>query len=111
MTIPQIHKGKTPIRRHYLVEWAAKFDMKQADVARATGADKGLVSKWFKGVLPGEAYLEQLAALFHTERDALFRHPDEDWLAKFFRDRLHGEEERKRALRILNEAFPKSSRS
>lgn len=109
MNVTRIHSGKTPTRRHFIVEWAAKYQMKKADIARATGADKSLVGKWFNGVLPSEPYLEQLAALFHTEPESLFRHPDEDWIAKFFKDRLATEDERQRALSILDQAFPKKA--
>jgi len=83
--------------------------MGMADVARATGADKGLVGKWFAGVLPSEPYLLQLAALFQTIPESLFRHPDEDWLSRFFKERLKNEDERRRALSILNDAFPKNN--
>lgn len=102
----QIHQRKTPQRRHYIVEWAHKRSMRKAEVARETGADKGLVSRWFSGTVPGPEYLEKLGALFGTDAEGLFRHPDEDWIAKFFRDRTDAERERAREL--LDLAFPKT---
>jgi transcriptional regulator with XRE-family HTH domain len=101
-----IHKGKTPVRRHYIVEWAEHFHLRKADVAREVGADKGLVGRWWKGTMPGPDYQEKLAALFHTEPEALFRHPDEDWIAKFFKDKSEGDF--RRARELLDLAFPKS---
>jgi transcriptional regulator with XRE-family HTH domain len=105
-----IHKGKTPIRRHFIEEWAKHYNYRKADISREVGADKSLVGRWFNdGALPGPDYLEKLAALFHTETESLFRHPDEDWIAKFFRDR--SDAERERAKEILSLAFPKTGTS
>ncbi|MFC6487328.1 helix-turn-helix domain-containing protein [Nitratireductor sp. GCM10026969] len=100
----RIHTDKEPVRKHYIAEWAARRNLKRADIAREIGADKSLVTRWFQGKLPSDHYLERLAALFHTTTDGLFRHPDDDWLATFFRER--NEEERQRARRILESAFP-----
>jgi transcriptional regulator with XRE-family HTH domain len=102
----RIHAGKSPIRRHYIEEWAAKRSLIKADIARDTGAEKSLVTRWFQGAVPGDEYLEKLAALFGTDREGLFRHPDEDWIAKFFRDRSDADRERARELLTL--AFPKT---
>lgn len=45
-----------------LAEWAAENNLKQIDVARITGASKGLVSKWFSGEKkPGSTYLVRLS--------------------------------------------------
>lgn len=101
-----IHKGKTPIRRHFIVEWAAHVHLKKADIAREVGADKSLVTRWWKGTLPGPEYQAKLAALFHTDPEGLFRHPDEDWIAKFFRDRKDAD--RARVRQMLELAFPKT---
>lgn len=101
-----IHRNKTPIRRHFIVEWAAHFHLKKADIAREVGADKGLVGRWWKGTMPGPDYQEKLAALFHTEPESLFRHPDEDWITTFFRER--NEADKARARELLTLAFPKT---
>lgn len=102
----RIHKDKNPPRRHYIPEWAEHRQLKRADIARGVGADKSLVTRWFKGTVPGDEYLEALAALFGTDREGLFRHPDEDWIAKFFRNR--SEADRRRARDALDLMFPKT---
>jgi transcriptional regulator with XRE-family HTH domain len=102
----RIHSSKTPPRRHYIAEWAAHRHLKKADLAREVGADKGLVTRWFTGTMPGPDYQEKLAALFGTEPEGLFRHPDEDWIAKFFRNK--SDEDVRRARELLDLAFPKT---
>lgn len=102
--VVEIHRGKQPVRIHYIAEWAAKRGHSQADIARELGVDKGTVSKWFSGKLPQEANLLPLAAMLGTEPDRLFRHPDDDWIANFFQGR--SEEERNRMVKTLEAAFP-----
>lgn len=97
--VEKIHQGKTPKRSHYIVEWAEKRQLRQADIANELGADKSLVSRWFKGTIPYPEWQEKLAALFETEVAGLFRHPDDDWLARFFRDKT--EEQKERAVQML----------
>lgn len=84
--VESIHADKTPIRIHFIVEWAARFNLKQSDIVEQIGADKSLVSRWFDGTLPGPGYLEKLAALFQMDDvHSIFRHPDDDWLLKLLR--------------------------
>jgi transcriptional regulator with XRE-family HTH domain len=91
---------------HFIPEWAEKRGLTQADLSRSTGADKGLVSRWFSGTLPSERNLLLLADALEAEEPAnLFRHPDEDWLARLFRDRPR--EERERMIRTIETAFPR----
>lgn len=94
-----IHGEKSPIRIHFIVEWAEKRNLKQADIVREIGADKGLVSRWFDGTVPKAEYLEKLAALFGTNIHGLFRHPDDDWLARFFQDKT--DQQREKAIQML----------
>ncbi|WP_429924899.1 helix-turn-helix domain-containing protein [Agrobacterium vitis] len=101
--ISKIHSGKTPHRLHFIPEWAEKRNLRQVDIVREVGADKGLVSKWFKGVLPNPEYLESLAALFSTDVSGLFRHPDDDWLSRFFLDKT--EEQKEKAISMLKIMF------
>lgn len=101
--ITQIHGDKTPIRIHFIPEWAEKRNLSQADVAREVEADKSLVSRWFSGIVPRSEYLERLAALFGTDVHGLFRHPDEDWLARFLRDK--SEAQREQAIEMLKVLF------
>jgi hypothetical protein len=62
------------------------------------------VSRWFGGRLPSERHLEILAELLHTGVPGLFRHPDDDWLSRFFASK--NQDEIQRAQRILRDAFP-----
>lgn len=83
--------------------------MTQADLARELGADKSVVSRWFNGSTPGLDWQEKLAGLFNCDPEALFRHPDDDWIAKFFRDRSRDELERMK--KALEAAFPRDKKS
>lgn len=103
--ITRIHKGKQPRRPHHIADWAEARGLSQADIARELDADKSVVSRWFSGTTPGEDYQERLAGLFHCSREALFRHPDDDWLARFFQDRER--EEIERIKKTLEAAFPR----
>ena len=104
--IEAIHQDKTPVRIHFIVEWADKRGLIQADISRKIGADKGLVSRWFDGTVPKPEYLEKLAELFNTDVHGLFRHPDDDWLTRFFQDK--SEEQREQAIKMLKLMFETS---
>lgn len=105
MALSRIHKGKQPRRPHFIVEWAAKRGIEtQADLAEILGADKSVVSRWYGGTSPSEDWQLKLADLFGCEREGLFRHPDDDWLTRFFRGR--SEDEVDRAKKMLEAAFP-----
>lgn len=100
--VTKIHAGKTPNRIHFIPEWAEKCGLSQADIVREIGADKSLVSRWYSGTKPGDEYLRKLAALLvHQDKEtadpdtnALFRHPDDDWLMKFFKERSQADKEK-----------------
>lgn len=110
MTTAQIHKGKQPNRPHFIREWAEHRGFhKQAELAKALEADKSVVSRWYKGTSPTEDWQNRLAALFHCDPESLFRHPDDDWFTKFFRNRQRDELERMR--KMLEAAFPPSRKS
>ena len=104
-----IHHLKQGPRPPFIPAWAEHFNLNQADVARELGADKSLVSRWFSGSTPQEPWQEKLAALFHTEPNALFRHPDEDWIASFFAGRER--EEVERIKKMLEAGYPKQRRA
>lgn len=95
-------------RPHFIPDWAERRGMKQVDIANETGADKSVVSRWFAGATPSEHWQIVLAGLFSIERDALFRHPDEDWLARFMRGR--SDDEVKRIKDMLEAGFPRDKR-
>ncbi len=102
----RIHQGKTPPRIHYIAEWAALRQIKRSQIIKDLGVDKGTVSRWFNGSLPLEKHLIPLAELLAAPEPAsLFRHPDDDWIARFFRERQA--DERERAIRMLDAAFPR----
>ncbi|MBD8665272.1 helix-turn-helix transcriptional regulator [Rhizobium sp. CFBP 8752] len=101
--VPTIHSQKTPHRIHFIPEWAEKRQMKQADIVRELGVDKGLVSRWFDGTLPKADYLDRLAALFQTDVHGLFRSPEDDWLTQFFQDKT--EEQKEKAINVLKLMF------
>lgn len=108
--VTRIHKGKQPRRPHYVQEWAEhRGFMKAVDLATALEVDKSVVSRWYSGSTPSEESQEKLAGLFHCDREAIFRHPDDDWIAKFFRDR--SQEELKRMKTMLEAAFPRDKKS
>lgn len=106
MSIERIHRGKQPRRPHFIREWAERRGLEQKDLARELGADKSVVSRWYSGASPSVEWQDRLAHLFSCEPDALFRHPDDDWMSRFLRDRPADEIERIR--HTLEVAFPKS---
>ncbi|MGB3387467.1 MAG: helix-turn-helix transcriptional regulator [Pseudaminobacter sp.] len=107
MAITRIHKGKQPRRPHFIQEWAEKRGLSNTDLAREIGADKSVISRWYSGTSPSVEYQEKLAALFGCDRESLFRHPDDDWLVRFFRDRSI--EELQRMKQMLEAAFPRKT--
>lgn len=106
MSVDRIHKGKQPRRPHFIPDWAeARGYTSQVELAEALGADKSVVSRWYNGASPGEDWQQKLAALFSCEPESLFRHPEDDWMARFFRDRSM--DELKRMKQMLEAAFPR----
>ena len=105
MAKAEIHRGKQPRRPHFIPQWAEARGLNQADISREIDVDKSVVSRWFSGSTPTEAHQRSLAALFHTTREGLFRHPDDDWLTRFFADRSREEVERIKA--TMETAFPR----
>lgn len=103
----RIHHNKTPIRRHFIAEWAEARGMRQVDVAEELGVDKSQASRWFAGQMPQPHFQERLAALFEIEPEALLRHPDADWMSRFFEGRQI--EERERIKRAIELSFPLKS--
>lgn len=110
--VERIHKGKQPNRPHHIQDWAElRGFKKQSELAKELGADKSLVSRWYDGTSPAQDWQRKLAALFFDnpeETESLFRHPDDDWIARFLRGRSR--EEVERAKRMLEAAFPPATR-
>lgn len=70
--------------------------------------DKSQVYRWLKGQLPHPPMQKRIAdALGLDAPTDLLRHPDDDWLAKFFRDR--DSEEIERIKKTLESAFPRKT--
>lgn len=82
--------------------------MRQTDIASEIDADKSLISRWFKGTIPSPEWQEKLAALFEIDVAGLFRHPDDDWLSKFFKDRT--DEQKEKAIQMLKLMFDNNKR-
>jgi transcriptional regulator with XRE-family HTH domain len=102
----QIHRGKTPIRRHFLPERAEQRGLSQADLSRELEVEKSTVSRWFAGTIPDNHNLDKLVSILQLEDTSdLFRHPDDDWMARFLQGRDRDEKERIKA--TLEAAFPK----
>lgn len=92
--VQKIHGDKLSHRRHYIVEWAERRQKQQVDIVEGLTlagfkVDKSTVSRWFDGTVPREHHLIALAEFLHAgdppDPEALFRHPDEDWLLRLFR--------------------------
>jgi len=107
--ITKIHPSKQPRRPHFIAEWAEKKGLNQAELGREIGADKSVVSRWYSGSSPTEEWQNKLASFFEIDREALFRHPEDDWIRRFFEGRAI--EEIERAKRMLEMAFPKKSKA
>lgn len=105
--VVEIHASKQPRRPHYIESWAELRGLKQIDLAKLLDCDRGLVSRWFNGASPSVDYQQRLADLFGCEPDGIFRHPDEDWMKRFFEGRQKDEIERIKA--TLEAAFPKAA--
>ena len=105
--VTALKQGRRP---HYVREWAERRGVRQGDIVREIGADKSLVSRWFRDTLPATPsapWQKKLAQYFGVTPEALFRHPDEDWVANFLAGRKPEEIDRIKA--TMETAFPKAS--
>lgn len=107
--VTSIHRGKQPRRPHFIEEWMEARGLKPKDLFREIGVDKSIVSRWMNGASPSVEWQEKLAALFGTDPDGIFRHPDDDWLARFLRGREREEVERIKT--VLEISFPRKEAS
>jgi transcriptional regulator with XRE-family HTH domain len=104
--LPRIHKDKQPMRPHHIADWADLRGMSQADLAEALGADKSVISRWFSGSTTSTKWQEALVHVLQCDSvESLFRHPNDDWLARFLSNRSKDEVERIKA--TLEAAFPR----
>jgi transcriptional regulator with XRE-family HTH domain len=102
--VTTIHRSKQPRRPHHIQDWAQARGLSQSELAVAIDADKGLVSRWYSGSSPAERWQKKLAAFFGCTPEALFRPPDDEWVAHFFEGR--SQEEKDRIKDTLKVAFP-----
>lgn len=100
-----IHTDKDEPRVHFIAEWLEHRELSQAEIVRELGVNKGTVSKWCSGALPAEDNLRALAAFLEVEPVELFRHPQDDWITRFFMNR--STEQLKQMVATLNAAFPR----
>ena len=103
--VHKLHSTRQPKRPHHIPAWAELRSLKQSQIAEMLGADKSVVSRGFNGTTPGVEWQTKLAELFQCDPEALFRHPDDDWLRRFFQGRSR--EERERIQATLEAAFPR----
>lgn len=69
-------KKKRAVRPLYLREWMNHSGKSNGDIIAATGADKGLVSRWLNNaVQPGEDRVLKMAELFGATREQLHQKP------------------------------------
>jgi transcriptional regulator with XRE-family HTH domain len=107
MAIDKIHEKKQPRRPHYLREWMDAKGLRAVDLSEELNLDKSLISRWLKGSTPTAENQKILASFFGCEPEGLFRHPDDDWLGRFLRDRPRDEIERIK--QTLEAAFPRKA--
>jgi transcriptional regulator with XRE-family HTH domain len=105
----RIHHGKTPVRIHFIAEWAALRGLKAVDIVNDLGADPATVSRWFnEGNVPSAKYLEPLAEyLGAPDANALFHDPQDDWIARLFQN--VSENQKQKAIDVLTILFSASS--
>lgn len=98
--------SKQPRRPHFIEAWADLKGVSQAQLARDLDVDKSLVSRWYAGSSPGMESQKKLAAYFGCEPDALFQHPNADWIRRFLDGRSQDEIDRIR--KSLELIFPRT---
>jgi hypothetical protein len=119
-SVSQIHKGKTPYRRHFINEWLEAREMEpmalldllnEADTSLPP-VDKSQVYRWLKGQLPQKHMQERIAGALgivdvesgEPDPSGIFRDPTLDWFSQKVKDR--SEDELKHLRQIVDAAFP-----
>lgn len=84
-------------------------NLRPVDLVNDLGVDKSNVSKWLSGSSPGAIWQEKLREYFEAGDEGIFRHPDDDWMARFLTGRPRDEIERIKS--TLETAFPRKGNS
>jgi transcriptional regulator with XRE-family HTH domain len=93
------------VKTHYIGEWMEHRGIKVPDMVEALDTSPSQVYRWLKGQKPQDDTFLQIAALLEADPpEALLRHPLDDWMTKFFRDR--SAEEAKAIKELLERAYP-----
>jgi hypothetical protein len=106
---------RQPKRPHYLRQWVERRGFEtDAEFATAIGADKSVVSRWLDeedATTPGVEWQAKLGVFFGSKEHPadIFRHPDEDWLFHWFRDKSPDQIDR--AKKLLDAAFPEDKQT
>ncbi len=120
--VTEIHKNKSPVRRHFLAEWLEWRNLTPADLLDALNdpersmdlgyIDKSQVYRWLKGQMPQPAMQRRIAEGLDLNDPAdLLRAPDPigDWFVEFVRGRSADEIER--IQQTLQAAFPSTDKT
>jgi hypothetical protein len=108
-TIYATRQGRRP---HFLAEWMEHRGIKsQAELAKEIDADKSQISRWLDGdkpSTPSPGWAAKLNAFFGGGGDPvdIFRHPMDDWMAKFLQSRKLTPKDLERGRRMLETMFP-----
>jgi len=100
-----IHQKKQGRRPHFLREWMDSKELRAVDLSEELNIDKSIISRWLAGATPSADKQRILADFFGCEPEGLFRHPDEDWMARELRGRPR--EEIERIKQTIRTAFPR----
>lgn len=104
---PAFDPSKPPeVKAHYIAEWMEHREVSVADVVEALELSvPSQVYRWLKGQRPQDETLIRLASLLRADPpEALLRHPLDDWMTKFLRNR--SEAEARAIIELLERAYP-----
>lgn len=98
------------VKIHFIGEWMEHREKTVADMVEELDVDKSQVYRWLKGQKPHNDMLLRIAGFLRAERpESLFRHPLDDWMARFFQGR--SEEEAKAIIEMMEKAWPRTGTS
>ncbi|MBZ9873112.1 helix-turn-helix domain-containing protein [Mesorhizobium sp. BR1-1-9] len=93
------------MKTHYIGEWMEHREKNVKDMVEALDVSPSQVYRWLKGQKPQDESFLQIADFLQADPpEALLRHPLDDWMTKFFRDKTV--EEAKAIQALLEKAYP-----